>query len=136
MNKMDWKKSVAVYFLALGMGLLVAVGLALGCAFLIAGEMLPEQSMGYCAMASVFCGAVATAVIAVGRIKTMRLPVCVVAGAVFLIGLVLVGLVLFGRLNGGILPTAALCLGSSVVVGLFGRKGSGKPKYRLEKMRI
>ena len=110
----------------------------LACLFaaLVAAEHLPETGLAYGAMLAVFVGSGVSAAVSRGKIRSWRLLMCLGAGAVFFLAMILLGWMLFGSVRSGILPTGALCLGSGLIVGLFGKKGNGGAKYKVPKMRF
>lgn len=136
MEVYNWKKIAGAYIVSLALGLAVSAGVAVVFAALVSSQQLPEECLGYGGLLAVLLGAGSAALISGSKIRTLRIPVCVGGGTVFLLGLLLMGWLLFGRIGGGFLPTAGLCLGGGLAVGLLGRKGNGKPKYKVPKMRF
>ena len=109
--------------LALGAAVSLAITLAGAWifAYLIAGEILKESSIGYCAMAIILLASVVSAAVAVGRIKRRRVYICGLSGLIY-----------FGIL----LSMTALFFGGqyqAVGITLLGLRGEGTASHRKKK---
>lgn len=122
------------YALSLLIGLMITAGIAMVFAALVGQELLGENTLGYGAMAAVFAGSCVAGIVAAVKIDLPKLVATAGSGLVLWLGLMLCGWLFFGKLGSGILPTAAICLGGALLVGLMGQKGSRKPKYKVPKV--
>ena len=133
MGNYHWKSMVTGYLVSLMAGMCVSLGTAMIFAVLIGKEVLGEGAVGYGAMISVFAGSMVAGVVSCQKMDLPRLAICVSSGALYWLTLMLWGWLIFGNVTGGILPTAGICLGGALLVCILGRKGSGKPKYKVPK---
>ncbi len=133
MGNYHWKSMVTGYLVSLITGMCVSLGVAMVFAALIGKEVLGEGAKGYGAMISVFAGSMVAGVVSCVKIDYSKLVICASSGILFWLTLMLWGWLIFGNVTGGILPTAGICLGGALLVCLLGRKGSGKPKYKVPK---
>ena len=127
-------KIPSALLLGLAVGLTVTGLVAAVTAFLIAGENIQEDGMGVAAMAAILLGALAAALVTVGKVKEMRLVMCLAAGAVYLLGLICCAAILFDGVKGGIGASAAVTFGGSLAVFLIGLNKGKRPKYKVPKL--
>lgn len=121
--------------LALGAAVSLAITLAGAWifAYLIAGEILKESSIGYCAMAIILLASVVSAAVAVGRIKRRRVYICGLSGLIYFGILLSVTALFFGGQYQAVGITALLILAGSGAVALLGLRGEGTASHRKKK---
>lgn len=120
----------------LAIGALVSMGITLvmasAIAWLVDKGKLPLTGIGYGAMVTLFLGAAAGALVASGKIKRMRMQVCLLAGLIYFLLLLSMTALFFGGQYHGIGVTAAVVAGGAVTAILPGLRQSrgGKKRYR------
>lgn len=121
--------------LALGAAVSLAITLAGAWifAYLIAGEILKESSIGYCAMAIILLASVVSAAVAVGRIKRRRVYICGLSGLIYFGILLSMTALFFGGQYQAVGITALLILAGSGAVALLGLRGEGTASHRKKK---
>lgn len=112
--------------------LVTALGTAFA-AYLISGESLPQEAIGYCAMVILLAASVTGAWTAVRRIKHRRVKVCALSGVIYYLLLVAVNILFFGGVYDGMGVTALLVLGGSGVVVLMGERRERRGHSRIKK---
>lgn len=122
---------------SIGTGICVLITLvgALVMAWLIGGDYLPESGFGYGAMVTLLGASVAGAWTAAMLVKHQRLMVCLLTGGLYFLFLLALTAFCFGGQYQGIVPTALLITGGSIVPALLGTMGQGnrtpaRHKYR------
>ncbi len=118
--------------LAAGIGAALAVTLAGAAivAWLIDGERISEEAMGYGALAVLLLSAGAGAWIASALVGHRRLLVCALTGVGYFLILLSMTALFFGGQYHGVWVTALVVLAGCLGVSLVGLKGSGGPKHR------
>ena len=121
-----------------GMGmsvLLSAVLTLLGaavCAYLLYAEMIQQESVGFVSMVVLAISSAVGALVAVNKIKRMRIQMCLLSGACYLVFLLCVTALFFGGQYEGVWINCVMILcgcGSVAVLGIM-RKGDGKIRRR------
>lgn len=136
MENLNWKRIAGAYLLSFAVSLGSMAALAMGFAALIAGGKLPDGTIQYGAMTAVLSGSLLGVVIGKAKLGQGSLPVCIGVSVTNFLGLILLGWLLFGKVTDGILPTALLSLCGGMIVGLLGKNGSSRPKYKVSKIRL
>lgn len=134
-NRESKKKIPGALLVGVGVGLCVSVLVAMLGAGLIAGEKLQESATGLVAMFSLFSGAMTASLLAAGKMKAFRFPVCLAAGLAYLVGLMIVSVVLFDGVKDGLIASAAVVLGGVLTAFLSGMGRQHKPKFKHAKLR-
>ena len=114
----------------IGLGLLASMAVtfcgAAILAWLVAGERLGENVIGYGAMVILLLSSLLGALLAANRIKRMRVQMCLVSGGVYYLTLLAMTAMFFGGTYQG-MGVAALMVfagcGAAALIGLRGRKG-------------
>lgn len=124
--------------LALGLAVSMVVTLAGSglIAYLVLGETLGENAIGYGAMVTVLLSAALGAWTAVGRIKRRRLLSCLASGGCYFGALLSMTALFFGGQYQGMGVTALLVLGGAGSVALLSLKSEGQSRGRKKKYRI
>lgn len=120
----------------LTIGSVISMGITLMLAGIIAwlvdrGSM-PIQGIGYGAMVTLFTSAVVGALVACGRIKRMRLQVCLISGGLYYLLLLSMTALFFGAQYQGMGVTGAVIgsgVGCVLLLGMRKERG-GKRRYR------
>lgn len=104
-------------------------------AWLVGRETLPEDSIGYCAMAILLLAGVSGAAMAVGRIKRRRAMVCMLSGTIYYICLLGITALFFGGQYQGMGVTGLMVFCGVMLVLLAGVRREGRAVRRKTKIR-
>lgn len=123
--------------LALGaaVSLGITVLLSAATAWAILSGKLPEDSVGYCAMAILLVSSMAGAFTSIGKIKRRRFQMGLASGAIYFASLLAATALFFGGIYDGIGVTALMILCGSVLVILLGPGGQNRAGCRKRKKR-
>ncbi len=110
--------------LAIGemVSLLVTMVGAILAGNLVGKEMIPQQSIGYCAMVILVLASASGTLMAVKRIKRRRLFVCGIMGLIYYGSLLAITALFFGGQYQGMGVTALLVCGGCGTVALAGAR--------------
>ena len=125
----------------IGIGTVASIGItllfSLITAWLMDKEMLPENTIGYCAIVTLLCASAAGSGIASSMIKRRRLLMCGISGIVYYLCLICATALFFGGEYTGMGVTALAVLGGCIGVGVLGtgRKRRSVPIKKLRHIR-
>jgi len=88
-------------------------------AFMIHKEVVEESAVGYCSLVTLLVSSSLGAVLAMNRVKRMRMQVCLLTGACYFLSLLCITALFFGGEYTGIGVTALAILGGSGAVALM-----------------
>lgn len=124
----------------LGLAALVSLGITAALsaltAWLILGETLPEESVGYCTMGILLLSAAAGAATAICRTKRLRFQMGMAAGGIYFLCLIAVTALFFGGIYDGVGVTALMILCGCGLVILLGPGGQNRAGCRRRKKRM
>lgn len=116
----------------IGIGLLVSIVITLAgsalTAYLIHGESVPEEGMGYGILLTLLLSAIAGAWISVGRIQRLRMQMCMLSGLCYYLTLLSMTALFFGGQYSGMGVTALVVLGGCGTVAILGTIGGKRRK--------
>lgn len=143
-RKMVTNRKVKGKALSMPVGLVLGLGVSLVVTlvgsgvitYLVLGEKMGENVIGYGAMVTVLLSAALGALTAVGRIKRRRLLTCLACGGCYFGALLSMTALFFGGQYQGMGVTALLVLGGAGSVALLSLKGEGQGRGRKKKYRI
>lgn len=138
-NRKSTGKAVSIPA-GVGIGTVGALGWTLLCAAVLAklmvSETLPEEAVGYGAMVILLSGSFLGAMMAVGKVKSKRLQVCLMTAAGYYASLFAMTALFFGGQYTGMGVTALLVFGGSGTAVLLGMgSGNQKKQRRYQKIR-
>lgn len=134
-QKVTGKTTSVAGGLAMGWGvsaLITLLGVML-IAYLLNGEKIQLDSIGYGSIAVLLLSSIAGAGLAFRFIRRRRMLVCMLSGMIYFLSLVALTALFFGGQYDGIWVTGLVILGGSLAVGLMGLKGDQhreKRRYR------
>lgn len=103
---------------------------------LVLRELLPESSVGYCAMIILLVSSYLGATVSVGRIKHRKLYVCVLTGVIYYGLLLAITALFFGGQYQGMgvtaLVVAAGCA-AAILIGMNGRKRRSNRMHKIKR---
>lgn len=123
--------------LAMGLGVSLLITVA-GCCIitqLILSESIPRDSIGYTSLVTLLLSSILGTATSWGCIRHRRLLVCGVSGGLYFLALLAVNILFFGGVFDGILVTALVIAGGSMVIWLLGLRqpGRGKTRFKIPK---
>ena len=114
----------------IGLGLLASVTVTVGgaaiLAWMVSGERMGGDAIGYGAMVVLFLSSLLGALLAANRIKRLRVQMCLISGGAYYLTLLGITALFFGGQYQGMGVAAILVLvgcGTAALVGLRGGKG-------------
>ena len=110
--------------------MIITMSAAALCAHLILAEKMKPDAIGYCAMIVLAMASAVGAWLSAGLIKHRWLPVCIGAGGIYYLVLVLITVLFFGGQFQGMFVTALMVLAGCGSVGLLGLKRRKKARFR------
>lgn len=120
--------------LGLGVSMLITVAGAAAAAWLISSEVTAQDSIGYLSAAVLVLSSAAGALAAAGKIKRMRLQMCIAFGVCYYLTLLAMTALFFGGQYEGMGVTAVAvalgCAGGALAGMKAGSRRSGGVKYR------
>lgn len=118
-----WGTVSALSITAVGAGIL---------AWMMAGEKMNEDSLGYGIIVVLLIASCAGALVAARRIKRLRVQMCLLSGAVYYLSLIAVTALFFGGKYQGMGVTAIVvfigCIAASIMT--LSKRMTAKPKMR------
>lgn len=136
LHKESRLKIPSALIMGLVSGVAVSILVAILIAILINAGNIQEGVLDVAAMVAILLGAMTAALVTVGKVKEKRFVMCIAAGAVYLLGLMMIAAVLFDGVKGGIGASAAVVFGGVLAVFLMGMNRGKRPKYKMPKLRL
>ncbi len=123
--------------LAVGLGVSAAITVLMAAiaAYLQGGEVLGENGVGYFAMLTLLISSVVGAMTAAGKVKHMRMAVCLLSGICYLLLLIGTTALFFGGQYEGVGVTAAVVLGAALAAVFLQRKDKRSTSVRIKKLK-
>lgn len=116
-------------------GLGITGALSALTAWLILRGLMPEESVGYCAMGILLLSSAAGALTAISRTKRLRFQMGMAAGGIYLLCLLVITALFFGGIYDGVGVTALMILCGSGLVILLAPGGQNRAGCRRRKKR-
>ena len=116
----------------IGIGLLVSMIITLAgsalTAYLIHGESISEEGMGYGIILTLLLSAILGAWVSAGRIQRLRMQMCMLSGLCYYLTLLAMTALFFGGQYSGMGVTALMVLGGCGTVAILGASGGKRRK--------
>lgn len=116
-----------------GISLVITLVGAVVGAFLLSGEVLGREEIGFAGTVITLIAAAAGSWFASGKIGKMKMQVCMLTGAVYYLALMAVTVLAFDGLYAGLGRGALAVFGGSAGVALLSIMNKKKPKFRIRK---
>ena len=104
-------------------------------AHMISKEILPQNQIGYCAIAAMLAATITGAAVASGKIKRQKIMVCMLSGLIYFCTLLALTALLFGgKYQGTGVTLITVGLGSIAAALLVNREKKPRPTRRRRKI--
>lgn len=105
-------------------------------AWLINGQILQEEAIGYGSMVILLTASILGALLANGKVKRQRLVTCACTGIIYFLTLMALTAMFFGGQYNGIGVTALLILGGSGTAAILSMRKRKSQTGRVHKIRV